>query len=147
MIDINTGEVLIESVPVTLGPKFMRRQLSALPVNCQPQIINGPHHSCTLGQQAVFGEVFFVVLYFYGQQLESIDLANASQEFGTSWNDWSEEKEMKRKEAHDRWLISQTGADARDYDWGSIYSDYDPRSSGSSIVIRYSWRGQPWRKN
>ena len=99
-----------------------------------------------LGQQPMGDETFFVALYFYGKKLESIDLAIAAPELGASWDDWSEEKEMKRKEKHDVWLIAQTGCASHVYDWGEIDSAYDPRSGGSSITIRYRWLGQPWHR-
>ena len=144
MINRSTGEVLIESIPATLGPKFTRRDLFSLPLKSQSQVVNEPYHSYSIGRHEIAGLDFYVVLYFYGQELEFIDMAHPAAQFGTSWDDWSEEKELKRKEVHDRWLIEQTGYASHVYEWGEIGSDYDPRSGGSSIIIRYSWQGQPW---
>jgi hypothetical protein len=100
-----------------------------------------------LGEQRVSDQPFLVVLYFYGQQLESIDLGYSGAELGSSWEDWSEEREMKRKERHDDWLRMQTEDVSRVYDWGEVLSDYDERSGGSSITIRYSWQGKPWPRH
>jgi len=142
MLHKGTGELFIESIPVTLGPRFTRRDLSALPVAAQSQVVNEPYHSYSLGAQQISGQSFFVVLYFYGQQLESIDMAHGAGEFGTSWDDWSEERELRRKQWHDDWLREQTGQASHVYEWGKVHSSYDPRSGGSSIIIRYSWQGQ-----
>ena len=144
MLDKSTGELYIESIPVKLGPQFTRRDLSATPVAVRPQVVNEPYHSYSLGEQRIAGQPFFVVFYFYGQQLEFVDLAHAATEFGTSWDDWSEEGELRRKQWHDDWLREQTGHAAHVYGWGEVSSDYDPRSGGSSITIRYSWQGQAW---
>jgi hypothetical protein len=144
MLDKSTGEIYIESIPVKLGPRFTRRDLACTQVAAQPQVVNEPYHSFSLGEQQIAAQPFFVVLYFYGQQLESIDLAYSAEEFGTSWDDWSEEGELRRKQWHDDWLRRQTGYASHVYGWGEISSAYDPRSGGSSIIIRYSWQGQAW---
>jgi hypothetical protein len=144
MIDSRSGELLIESIPVKLGPTFTRDELSSLPIAFESRVVNEPYHSYSLGRHPIGGEPFFVVLDFYGQKLESIELANSSEEFGMSWKDWSEEKQLKRKEAHDAWLIAQTNRASHRYGWGAIASAYDPKSGGSSITIRYSWQGEPW---
>lgn len=144
MLDKETGELYIESIPLRLGPRFTLRALSSAPVAAAPQVLNGPYRSYSLGEQRIAGQPFFVVLYFYGRWLESIDLAHTAEEFGTSWGDWSEEGEMLRKRWHDEWLRGQTGQASHVYGWGEVGSVYDPRSGGSSIFIRYSWQGQPW---
>jgi hypothetical protein len=145
MIDIHTGEVLIGSV-AKLGPKFTRSDFLSLPIESKSLVINEPYHSYALGQHLVGGETFLVTLYFYEQKLESIDLVNSREEFGTSWNEWSEEKQLKRKQAHDAWLIQQTGNASHIYAWGEIGSSNDPKSGGSSITIRYSWQGKTWSR-
>jgi hypothetical protein len=142
MLDKSTGELYIESIPVKLGPSFTRDAFSSTPVVAQPRASNEPYHSYSLGKQRIAGQPFFVVLYFYGQQLESINLAHSAEEFGASWDDWSEGDELRRKQWHDDWLLGQTGHTSHVYEWGEVGSDYDPRSGGSSIVIRYSRQGQ-----
>lgn len=144
MLDKSTGELSLESMPVKLGPRFTRRDLSSPPVAAASQVVNEPYHSYSLGEQRIAGQPFFVVLYFYGQKLESIDLTHPAKEFSMSWEGWSEEGEMRRKQWHDEWLRGQTGHASRVYEWGEVGSGYDPRSGGSSITIRYSWQGQAW---
>lgn len=144
MLDKNTGELYIESIPVKLGLSFTRDAFSSTPGVAQSQDVNGSYHSYSLGEQRVAGQPFFVALYFYGQQLESVDLAHSTEEFGASWDDWSEEREVRRKRLHDDWLRGQTGHASQVYEWGEVSSDYDPRSGRSSIVIRYSRQGQAW---
>lgn len=143
MLKIENGEAVIKSIPVTLRPQFTLRELRSLKIALVPQIINDPFRSYALGKRIIGDRIFHVVLYFYKEKLESIHLADSSEEFGASWDEWSEEKELKRKEAHDRWLIAETGNASHVYRWGEIISPYDPRSGGSSITIRYSWQGEP----
>ena len=147
MIDKNTGEISIDAVSLKIGPLLKRSDLPTLDVDFKDQVVNEPHHSYSLGEQAIGGVTFYVTLYFFFEELESIELANASAEFGTSWDDWSEASEMKRKAAHDAWLIGQTGNASHKYAWGEVFSDYDVRSGGSSIVMRYSRLGKPWSES
>src|SRR5262249_2532980 len=135
----------IGSPPFKISPGFKIRDLENVPVTLQPLISNQGHQSFALGKLPIGDKSFFVALYFYQGTVESIDLAIDSEEFGSSWDDWTEEKEMKRKETQDAWLVANTGSTSHVYDWGAVGSSYDPRSGGSSITIRYSWMGRPWR--
>lgn len=70
------------------------------------------------------------------------------------WSTWSEEAVLAQRDWHDRWLVEALGdpwtaAPVEHYDgaskgqvrtlpWGRVWSDYDTRSGGSSIGIRYS---------
>lgn len=127
MLNTTTGELTIESIPRTIGPAFTRQDIESAPIQTETVIVTEPYPSYSLGEQTIFGSRFLVVLYFHGERLESINLAYRGKEFGTSWADWSEVSEMRRKAWHA----------AHDYAWGVILSDYDSRSAGSSIVIRY----------
>jgi hypothetical protein len=144
MMNQQTGELTLHTLSVTLGPAFKREDLFALPIMPRSLVDNEPYHSYVLGRYEIAGPTFSVALSFYAQKLEAIGLTDMAAEFGTSWADWSEEKEQKRKQAHDRWLIQQIGCRGRLYDWGEVRSYFDARSGGSSIVLRYSWEGRPW---
>jgi hypothetical protein len=132
-----TGELTIESIPVTLGPGFRHDELQSLAVDSSPQVLNESHRSYSIGDLEISGLRFVVTLYFFGNTLESIELMCSGKEFGSSWEDWSEERELRRKEAHDLWLTKQLGHASHVYEWGEIGSDYDPRSGASTVVIRY----------
>jgi hypothetical protein len=66
------------------------------------------------------------------------------------WEHWSEERALRQRDSHDEWLDEQLGPGwaTESYDgaskgrsgltsWGLVGSDYDTRSGGSSITIRY----------
>jgi hypothetical protein len=80
---------------------------------------------------------FWVILFFREEELNSIHLALADPKYGTGWDDWSEAKERERKAAHDRWLTRTGWIPGQKYSWGSVWSEYDPKSGSSMIVIRY----------
>jgi hypothetical protein len=78
-----------------------------------------------------------VIVFFKGEILESVHLSINDPRFGTSWEDWSEEKELGRKRANDQWLKSNGLPPGKRYSWGSVWSDYSPKSGYSLIVIQY----------
>ncbi len=92
-----------------------------------------------LKPQLIGSDMFIVVLYF--NQNDIIDFINISLSGDgnvPTWNDWSESKELKRKESHDKWLEKNIGKPPYKYSWGEISSNYDPRSGSSMITIKYS---------
>lgn len=49
----------------------------------------------------------------------------------------NEHDEIRRKSIHDEWLSAQLGSGPYNFPWGSIESDFDPRSLCSQIIVRY----------
>jgi hypothetical protein len=86
-------------------------------------------------------------------RVSMVVLAHADGPTPADWSGWSEDGEMARRAFHDRWLADQLGpawtdAPAQRYDgastgqvrrlpWGDVASDYDSRSAGSTITLRY----------
>ena len=84
--------------------------------------------------------VLGVVLQFHGEHLVSLSLAHGAARFGSSWSDWSHERQLARKAFHERWLSAELHAPPGDYPWGSISSHYDDKGGFSSITIQYASR-------
>jgi hypothetical protein len=82
---------------------------------------------------------FRLGIYFEGERLDMLILALDDPAFGTSWDDWTRERELGRKAAHEAWLatVDPSIEDGRDEPWGFIGSTFDEKSGGSEIVIRY----------
>ncbi|HYQ27913.1 MAG TPA: hypothetical protein VER04_11865 [Polyangiaceae bacterium] len=74
---------------------------------------------------------------FHDERLHSTSLAIVDPTFGESWAEWSLERELARKAAHDRLLGEDIGLQ-RSFVWGTVRSAYDPKSGGSSIVVQYA---------
>lgn len=142
MIDPTTGVLLFEEPPVQFGPALTRTQFfSSTESNGAVDFVkNEPWHSWKLkGQHTSASLPFIVVLYFHGESLTMVNLCHDDPKYGTSWEDWTLEKEMSRKGTHDQWLSAILG-DRRSFPWGRVGSEYDQRSGGSSIVISYELR-------
>jgi hypothetical protein len=88
--------------------------------------------------QLMYGNLFVIILCFGKDELISmLQLALAIDGKIPSWDNWSEEVQFNKKKMHDEWLLKHIGLPPYQYEWGSISSNYDPRSSSSIITIRY----------
>ncbi len=141
MIDTITGDLFIESVPSKIGVKFTRQNFfsSLLAQRASVIVKNEPYCSFSVGSHEILDLLVSVSLWFFGEQLEFIELIHHSKELDSSWADWSKDKEIRRKQIHDDWLLALTGNATHSYEWGGIWSEFDAKTGGSSIIIRYSW--------
>lgn len=144
MLDTVTGDLIIESVPIRIGTSFSRKDFcsSTLATDAKVIVSNEPHCSFSVGSYEISGLRLNVSLWFYGERLEAVELSYDSKELSSSWSDWSEKKELQRKEIHDQRLASTTGNESYFYSWGEVWSGYDAKSGGSLISIRYPWQGK-----
>ena len=53
-----------------------------------------------------------------------------------SWDNWSKENELKKRDYFDNWLTEQVGQ-KREFSWGSVGAFFDNKGGFSSIVLRY----------
>ena len=133
--DPKTGELVLTS-GLVLSPQLTYSAFIASVNGAQATVVvnNDPWRSLRFEET---DESLIVIVFFKGEILESVELSITGPEFGTQWQDWSEEKELDRKKANDQWLKNNRLVPNTSYAWGEIWSDYDPRSGSSSIVIRY----------
>jgi hypothetical protein len=76
-------------------------------------------------------------LCFLNNKLTEIRLYSEEIALGTSWLDFSEQKELERKKEHDKWLEFLIGKGPYLYSWGEIISVFDKKGGVSSKIIRY----------
>jgi hypothetical protein len=97
-------------------------------------------------EEPLDGRPWRLLLLFEGEPLTQVVLSVADPPFGSSWADVSEEKELARRDAHDRCLRSTLGRATRrqgplwvvwEYDWGTVESGYAPQTPESAIVVSY----------
>jgi len=56
--------------------------------------------------------------------------------YGSSWSDWTEQKQRLCARDTEGWLASK-GLNPGQYDWGSIWVGYDPKSATGYALIQY----------
>ena len=95
------------------------------------------HRNYGLGRVSLDGTEFSLCAYFREQRLTMFILAVGMPDEASSWDDWTLEREMARKAVHDEWLQSHLGERPWIYAWGSVWSEYDPRSACSSWGMNF----------
>jgi hypothetical protein len=140
MINIETGNLIIDSIPGTIGPSMSRSEFLASTLALKATIVlaNEQYHIYSIGALPISGFSFFIALQFYGDILDHISLSyKSSPAEASSWNDWSLDQELQKKDIHDRWLTRTLDSEIREFQWGRITSVYDDRIGASSIHISY----------
>jgi hypothetical protein len=142
MIERTTGQIQLPSAGIRIEPSLAREQFLASPLasQCHELVRNEPHCSFAL-PTAQFGDHSFAwSLWFHGSVLRRVSIQCADAEFGSSWSDWSEKREMARKRFHDSLLQSVLGQNwsHQRFSWGTVDSAYDPKGGFSSIGVTYA---------
>lgn len=119
-----------------LGPSTTRSEFLLSPLGRSSKVLIKNEPWCSF-RFTVPEETTSFAAYFKGEILDSIHITVVGAEYGKDWNDWSEEKEMARKLANDKWLMSVGLTPGAQYPWGSVWSGYDPKGGFSSAVVRY----------
>ncbi|MCK0473846.1 hypothetical protein MW695_21110 [Alkalihalobacillus sp. APA_J-10(15)] len=131
MIDSRTGSILLDNGNIVLNSKIAPNELMATSLYKGGSV--DPNYLLK-DTQEINGKIFLLTLFFKGK-LKEIHLSEADKEL--SWENWSEEKEMKKKESHDKWLLSVLGQEPYQYTWGQVESVFDKKGCVSSIILRY----------
>ncbi len=79
----------------------------------------------------------YASVFFKGEKLDMVTWTVDLPPFGTTWADWSLEKEMQIKAYNDVLLEQDLGSPPYEFSWGTVVSVYSERSDASLIVIRY----------
>lgn len=141
MIDRTTGEIRLPFGGVCISPALTRERFlaSSLASQSREMVRNEPHCTFALPKVQVSGHAFSVSLWFQGSRLHRVSIECADPEFGTSWSDCSEERELARKRLHDSLLESALGRGwmHERFPWGAVDSGYDPKGGFSSIGVTY----------
>jgi hypothetical protein len=142
MIDSTTGQVQLPSDGIRIGPLLTREQFLVSPLanQCGELVRNEPHCSFALPRVRFAGHSFAWSLWFRGSVLQRVSIQCADAEFGSSWSDWSEDRELARKRSHDALLSANLGQDwsHKNFSWGTVSSSCDLKSGLSSIEVTYA---------
>jgi hypothetical protein len=80
---------------------------------------------------------FLGTLYFENDTLAFVSFGIDDKLITTdSWDNWSEENELQKRDYYDNWLTDQLGI-KREFSWGIAGAFYDNKSGYSSINLRY----------
>ena len=142
MLDAQTGKLSFDDPAITISPGFTKAEFlsSSLAANARPGNQNHPWVRFAFQPIQARGETWAGDVCFQNDRLYSVSLSIVRKEFGSSWEDWSEEKELARKALHDHVLFELLGRTAEEYRfaWGTVSSTYDQKGGESSIHLQYA---------
>jgi hypothetical protein len=72
---------------------------------------------------------------FTDDVLETVEILFEMQ--GDSDENWSEARELARKELHDAWLRNEIGPPPYRFPWGRLESSYDAKACVGDILISF----------
>ena len=145
MIDKASGEIRFNSLHIT--PAVTRSEfLGCLAeADVSSLVDNPPYRSYSTRVSDAKGAAFSLAAYFMDEELTMLTISVIEDRFGSSWDDWSKEKEFERQETHSRWLETECGmAPGEEFPWGTVASSYDDKAGFSSIVVRYEDVSAPY---
>ncbi|WP_210463059.1 hypothetical protein [Rufibacter roseolus] len=139
MIDKNTGKLTFYSGK-NIFPTAELSEIKALKLSAvqeEQDWGNGWIHY-TIRNVDVSGIYFNMTFFYHEKTLKSISfiIKDSPFDMDTGWETWGEQREKEKAEFYNDWLNKELGTD-RNFAWGTIRATYDPKSAGSSIVIRY----------
>lgn len=137
MMDAATGEVRLDGGE-TLGPSLTRSGFLTTAL-AQGAIPLTPS-SLSIGRRAIGGQTFVPSLWFDGNALKKVELSMVQATESSSWDDYSEDRELARKAKHDTWVTDNLGRPPWRFLWGDVQSEFDPRGGSSTIFITYQQR-------
>ncbi len=137
--DLRKGKLVLDDISLVIDSSLSKNTFlsSELQASSKETVSNKEWSSFNTGIHRICGESFVLSLSFFGADLVEFHLTNVQPGEKDTWSDWSEEKEMARKNRHDKWLANQLGKPPYKFAWGQVFSVYDQKSGGSLIVVRY----------
>jgi hypothetical protein len=84
---------------------------------------------------------YFLNFGFYNGKFKEVvfkidDKRHDLKDLGHRWDDWDEREERNLAVKYNSWLDKTIGKE-RKFNWGEIWSEYDPKGGSSSIGLRY----------
>ena len=140
MIDKKSGQLTLGNVK-TISPTTALSEIKAFKlseIQEERDLGNGWIHY-TVRNVEESGEFFIFIFFFYKENLDSVSFVVNDSPFdlNSGWDSWSEKTEREKAVKYNSWLNKEIGI-GRKFPWGNIWTDYDQKSGGSSIFIRYN---------
>src|SRR5437016_1934431 len=129
-IDPKTGEVALADGAILCRPRLSKTAFlgSAFGQTARLELVNEQFATyCAPVRSGA--DNFSLAFSFRGDAISALNLQIMDE--GSTWADWSAEKESQRRQRHDRLLAESLGPPPYTFRWGAVTSDYDPRSGSS----------------
>lgn len=84
-------------------------------------------------------QYYNISFLFENESLKGLSFVFQQQAFDvetTGWSSWSETAELEKAKQFNAWLDEQLDGQ-RDFEWGTVWAGYAPKSGASSIRVSY----------
>jgi hypothetical protein len=133
VIDTNNGELRIGEMRIPATACF--DEVLRLAPESEVQA-RGEYKEASFYDVFMEGKYFTFSLGFYQARLyETVVVFYQGKK--PTWDDWSEEKQLRDRKGYEQWLDETLGKNKRQFAWGRIVTFYEYRSGGAGISIRY----------
>jgi hypothetical protein len=133
------GEISLADSNTTIKKGFQKSEFEKS--NLRSQVLDYQEYGYTryyIRPQQIDNDEFIIVLLFNPEgAIEFVELVLTKNGAVPTWENYSKDNELKKKDKHDKWLKRKIGNPPYKYSWGEISSNYDPRSGSSMITIKY----------
>jgi hypothetical protein len=154
MIDRRTGALILSNARISRD--LTRSSFLSTPMGERAHCadMNNEWMHVHLQPQGLGKLTLGIDLVFEGERMDGYSLALVDAKYGTSWDDWSEEKQRAQRGAHDAWLVGSLGPGEREasprgmelryeFPWGKAWSTFDAIGGSSSIGVRFRRESTP----
>lgn len=140
MIDVRNGDIKINDIYLYQGmtlEEFMLKYSSSIikviknPIFEQYRLANQDYNDYSLAISAKFTD----------SKIKWVSLAPLLGNETNFWDDWSEERELKRLKIYERFIEGEIGGFLKNgclfFDWGNVYAAYDSKSATVNAGVNY----------
>lgn len=135
-LDAATGELSLGDA-LTIGPALTLEQVAAV-AEVDQRHERSPGHVELVLSEAGADVRFRISLHYADGRLQLVGLSLVGAQFGSSWSEWSRQKEKARVAAMRRWLRERWGVEEGHHTWGELRCAYDERTGAGSLSIHYA---------
>lgn len=138
LIDIDSGRIQISKKLFYHKMSFEEARNQSVDFKHKIVDYHNSYKWIHLKEIELYEAFFHIGLCFKNDQLDSIDFGFYSlDELKKTWADWTEEKELSKKEIYENWLTDNV-SQKRTFKWGTIATYYDPKGGTTGILIKYT---------
>lgn len=136
-IDPQTGRIRLPELKLELWPRMPQQEFltATSSLNRDNLGANGGWQRYSIHAQLLNDRKIGLFFVFFNDELNVVSFAYCHKD--DTWENWSEERERKTAEDYKQQLALQLGP-GNSFPWGRIGAEYDQRSGGTDIWLRYS---------
>lgn len=139
MIDIKTGYITLNDA-IVLTPESTIDSITENSLDAHTEIrdMGNGYKWLDIYNLQINREYYILSLCFEKNVLTMLTITVNGEPFNlnSDYDSWDQRDEKRVFKYHERWLKKRFGR-KREFLWGNVWAEYDPRSASSSMGLRY----------